>query len=104
MALDVTVGLGRSSQDEELWADIESELYSSTREASIGCFALQGCDRRREIVEPSTSAPTGSREPTMMLTHCSQCGGDRMIPVIAENRIKFFCRDCYEEGGHYLVG
>ena len=101
MTVDEIIDLGESDQGNgDLWADVESELYSSAREASVECFPLDGSEDEA-LVEATTWEPTGSRDPTT-LKQCPECGGARTLPVIVENRVKFFCSDCYGFGGLHL--
>jgi hypothetical protein len=86
------------------WDDIESELYCSAREASLECLSFAEPETQEGAIEmPVTVAqPMGleSAGPvdTMEPKQCPECGGERVIPVIAERRSHFFCRDCYQSG------
>jgi rubredoxin len=80
--------------------DIEGELCCSAREASFGSVPFANIDFAKVTTEicrkRMATQRRDSRGPadSTSLRHCPECGGKKLIPVLAGHSTNFFCPDC----------
>lgn len=91
-------------EDKLGWGELESDLFSSTREVCSGSIAsvdFEFEDLRATSAETTPEETAPGPFDVVRQRQCPECG-ERTIPVLVEMRICGFCRRCYLAGVPYL--